>query len=159
LGEPEPLHDLDTAGRLDIRAPPLRGLRRDRDGLAVELRMILRRILESLVQVVEQALPLVFLADRPGDEIDLLVPGRHVVVAAFVRADRLVELGGRVLPFLHTGAVRVEDEAGYEGGDRLVCGHHRRDGRRSRVTDVHGPRTDTRAAEFDPVGSAYGWDI
>src|SRR5699024_1842433 len=158
LGEPEPLHDLDTAGRLDIRAPPLRGLRRDRDGLAVELRMILRRILESLVQVVEQALPLVFLAESLGDEIDLLVHGRQVVVAAFGNADSRGDLREPVVTFLLTGAVRVEDEVGFEGGDRLVVGLHRRDDLRSLVIEVLGPRTDTRAAEFDPVGSAYGLD-
>src|SRR5699024_2097355 len=46
---------------------------------------------------------------------------------------------------------------GFEGGDRLVVGLHRRDDLRSLGIEVLGPRTDTRAAEFDQSEAPTGW--
>jgi len=88
-------------------------------GPAAELRVLGGRGGEVVLDAVDERAALLGLAERGGDQLDLLVPGREVVRRAPPRGDRRREPRELLVVGALHPRVHAEDEVGPERGDPL----------------------------------------
>jgi len=158
VGEAQRLHEVDAGVPADVGAEALGGVGADGDLGAVELRVRLRGRGELLLDRGLQLVGLLLAAQRPADQVQLLLPGGQVRAHARGLADGRRDGAERVVALLRGGGAGVQDEVGLQRGDRLGARLERLDDLRGLVVAPLGPPADALSAEGQPVARAHRLD-
>src|SRR5699024_2859493 len=116
----------------------------DGDGGVGELGVVLAALCAASLEFGDELFTAFFLAQDLGELSGVLVPrGAGVVRHRWWGTDDRRDRGAGVVAFLGVVGAGVDDDVGFQGGDRLDVGFHGADLDRFGVEQIGGPRADT----------------